>query len=425
MYDSSFDMETVREIVGDFAASTGISCRFYNTEGEKLFCSPTEQVCAALCAALDMDFRCEALHAATPDAALRFGGRYIYFCPLGLAFFASPVMNGGSLAGALVAGPVRIMETEDQLSGLSFDLDALGSEAVAAVKCASEDAPPRNSAQLQALSRQLFANAVYLSDSGQELLLARDDHAQGSAIENYIAYLKSSEGIRVSYPMDKEQALFRAVVRGDRDSAGTLLNQILGHIYFYALDNEEIHVRITELFVVLMRAAAVGGANIDRILNLSRRCLWEIRNIHTQEALTSWLASALRQLTDAMFPVSDTRHSDTMEKAMRYIRQKFALHLTLEDVAQFVGYSPAYFSRIFREDTGMTFKEYLNELRIERAKSLLLTTELSVTEISSMLGCSDQSYFCKIFRRATGVSPDKYRKRSRRLDYEKEHGSTS
>ena len=423
MPDNRSDLEAAREAAADFSACTGVSCRYYDSEGAAVFISRTEQVCAAARAALDMDFRCETLHGTAPEAALRFGGRYIYFCPLGLAFFASPVMSGGALSGGLVAGPVGIMETEDQLSGLSFDLDALGRETVEAVRRASEGAPRCDSARLQALSRQLFASAVYLSDSNHALLALRGEAEHSRAIENYIDYLRSTEGVRVAYPLDREQELFHAVVRGDRRTAETLLNQILGHIYFYALDSEEIGIRITELFVVLMRAAAVGGSNVERTLNLSRRYLWEIRTLRGQDALTGWLASALRELTEEVFSSrEETRHSAAMQKAIDYIRQRIALRPTLEEVAGQAGYAPTYFSRIFREETGMTFQEYCSAQRVEQGKSLLLTTDLSVTEISAMLGCVDQSYVCKLFRRATGVSPGRYRKRSRRLNYEKEYG---
>lgn len=91
-------------------------------------------------------------------------------------------------------------------------------------------------------------------------------------------------------------------------------------------------------------------------------------------------------------------------------------------VASRAGYSPSYFSRIFKEEMGMTFKESLNEMRVERSKTLLLTTTEPVSTIASIAGFNDQSYFCKTFRRSTGVTPDKFRKRVRRIDAEKEYG---
>ena len=250
--------------------------------------------------------------------------------------------------------------------------------------------------------------------AAEEQFPALDRDRGTGPVEAYISDLEEAEGNRVSYPLERERELFRAVVRGDRETAGTLLNQILGHIYFYAMDEEEIHVRIEELFVVLIRAAAFGGAPIDRTLNLSRRYLWEIRNIRSQEELTAWLADSLKRLTEQVLPESRGKHGGAMRAAVDCIRRRYALNLTLEEAAQAAGYSPAYFSRIFREDTGMTFKEYLNRVRLEKSQTLLLTTGLSVAEISTMVGFNDQSYFCRIFRQATGVTPDRYRKRSRR-----------
>ena len=144
--------------------------------------------------------------------------------------------------------------------------------------------------------------------------------------------------------------------------------------------------------------------------------------MHTQEDLTRWLAFSLRQLTAQVFHMADVKHAGAMQKAIGYMKRRYARKLTLEEVAEWVGYSPAYFSRIFREETGATFKEYLNALRIEQSKRLLRQEQLSIAEVSSMTGFSDQSYFCRIFRLVTGVTPDKYRKRGRRIDYGKEYG---
>ena len=417
-----FDVDFARQIAEDFSVSTGVSCRLFSADGEQMFLCRQENVCEELAQAVQIDFGCAALHGRAPEQAMRFGGRYIYSCPMGLVFFASPIMTGGELTGALVAGPVQIMDLEDQLSSSAVNFSARDEAMLNNARKAVASAPRWDTDRVQALSRQLFASAVYLSDNIQTLLTAHNDSARNNAVDDYISYLKQTEGLRVTYPLEKEQDLFRAIVRGDRESADDLFNQLLGHIYFYAMDEEEIRIRIEELFVVVIRAAACGGANIDHTFSLSRRYLWEIRNIRSQEELTGWLASSLRALMEQVYRGTQVKHSGAMERAVDYMKRKYALKLTLEEVAEYAGYSPTYFSRIFREDTGMTFKEYLNELRIEKSKTLLLTSGMTVTEISSMLGFNDQSYFCKIFKQSTGVTPDKFRKRSRRIDYEKEYG---
>jgi len=243
---------------------------------------------------------------------------------------------------------------------------------------------------------------------------AGEDAARQSAVDDYVAYLQREEGLRVPYPLEKEQELARAVTYGDRDAASTLLNQLLGHIYSNAVDEAEIRDRVEELFVVLIRAAARGGANIDRAMNMSRRYLWEMRELHTQEELTAWLADNLQAVTDHVFRSADMKHAGAIQKAIDYMKRGATRKLTLEEVAGYVGYAPTYFSRIFREDTGMTFKEFLSDIRIEKSKTLLLDTGMTITEISALLGFNDQSYFCKLFKKAAGVTPDRYRKRSDR-----------
>lgn len=240
------------------------------------------------------------------------------------------------------------------------------------------------------------------------------DGTKSAVIDSYIRYLKTTEGLRVPYPIETEQELFRAIVRGDSETADMLLNQLLGHIYFYAIDNEEIRSRIAELLVVLTRAAACGGGDVEHILLLSREYLQKLLRIETQEELTRWLASNLRDLMTQVFRYSDVKHPGALWNAIDCMKRKYALPITLEEVARHAGYSPAYFSRIFREDTGMTFKEYLNDLRVEKGKDLLRSTDLTITEIATMTGFSDQSYFCRVFRKTTGSTPEQFRRQTLR-----------
>ena len=170
------------------------------------------------------------------------------------------------------------------------------------------------------------------------------------------------------------------------------------------------------------RAAISGGANTEQILGLSHQYLQDLRHLGTQEELTRYLAASLNRFTNLVFNMLDGRHTRAIADAVDYIGVHYAEHLTLESVAKHVGYSPTYFSRIFREQTGSTFKEHMNALRIEKSKTLLLSGSFKVSDVCSMVGFSDQSYFCKTFRRICGVTPDKFRKRPRRLDTHKELG---
>ena len=226
----------------------------------------------------------------------------------------------------------------------------------------------------------------------------------------------------LSYPIEKETELFNAVAKGDKATAGDYLNQILGYIFFYVNDPEISRIRVEELFVILARAAIVGGANRDQIFRISQQYMLDMRSMNTQEEFTRYLAKSLNRFTDLVFEMVDAKHSNVINGVISYIGSNYTRNITLDEVASFAGYSPSYFSRIFKEDMGKTFKEYLTELRIEKSKSLLLSGNLPMAEICHMVGFNDQSYFCKTFRTVTGVSPDKFRKRTRRIDTAKEYG---
>ena len=78
---------------------------------------------------------------------------------------------------------------------------------------------------------------------------------------------------------------------------------------------------------------------------------------------------------------------------MRYIHNNCAEKLTLNEIADHVNYSVSYLSRIFKEETGESVTAYVNRVRIERAKALLANDALTLTEIASLSGFEDQSYF--------------------------------
>lgn len=419
------DTAVAREAADFFAHSAGLNCALLDAGGELIYeKGPEETACAAcarLCGHLGCSFRCRGLHSFSARQSERFGGRYIYFCPIGMAFFASPILSAGIYAGAFVGGPALIMDTEDLLAGDVFASLELSSESLEQAAKILSTVPTTGPQRLDFLSGQLFANAVYVSDSSHELFMLRDQHEQQNYISTYISALKAGEE-NSHYPIEKESELCVSISQGDSIAASRLLNELLGHIFFYTGGSEEIYTRVTELLVVLSRAAVSGGANPDRIFELSHRYMKDMRMIGSQEELTHWLAGTLSRFMRHVFEMMDVKHTEAMHKVKEHMNYNYARKITLEETAALVGYSPAYFSRIFKDEMGITFKEALNGIRIERSKSLLLSSNASIAEVCSMVGFNDQSYYCKVFKRLSGVTPDKFRKRSRRIDPAKEYG---
>lgn len=101
---------------------------------------------------------------------------------------------------------------------------------------------------------------------------------------------------------------------------------------------------------------------------------------------------------------------NTIQKMEQYIKEHFQEDLSLKKMASLFYLNASYFSVFFKNNTGKNFNEYLTELRIEHAKELLSEKNLKIHQIAFSCGYSDSSYFCRIFRKTTGVTPAEYQK---------------
>lgn len=105
----------------------------------------------------------------------------------------------------------------------------------------------------------------------------------------------------------------------------------------------------------------------------------------------------------------DKKGTDVIENAIAYMKQHYDGPLTLKETASHVELNPSYFSTLFKQSCGSSFKEYLNTIRIEEGKKLLTTTDSSILDIAIAIGFEDQSYFTKVFKKYTGLTPKQYR----------------
>jgi len=99
-----------------------------------------------------------------------------------------------------------------------------------------------------------------------------------------------------------------------------------------------------------------------------------------------------------------------ISKALIYVDNNYSNTITLDEISSIVNMNPSYFCRFFKKATGMTIMDYINFVRIWKAENLLSLTDDSVLEISMEVGFSSVSYFNRVFKRFKGTSPLKYRK---------------
>ncbi len=410
----------------DYHASTEIPCSFVALAGDGSravgsqlpeysceFCSTVEKHCS-------LAVSCPDTHRFAAYQAERFGGTYHYFCRFSLLHWAAPVILDGMLQGALICGPVLIMEPDElffEECRVKNSLNAAGLQHFRRQLGSVKRIEP---ARANSLSNLLFMVALSLSDNDARTFFS-DRHAfeQQSRIGEYLQHIKTMEGDKRSdfnYPIEKEKQLLKYATAGNKGEAEKLLDEILGFVlYSTGTHIDMVKSRILELAVLLSRAAVEGGADVEQIFGLNYHYLIRIRELETIEELTKWTLQIMERFIDLVFNLRNVQHTHKVLQAMRYVKHHYSERISLHGVSEAVQLSPSYLSRLFKAEMGVPFTEYLSGIRIEEARKLLLGSRMSLGDVAYACGFEDQSYFTKVFKKMVGIAPSRYREQDGRM----------
>ncbi|MDR2543531.1 MAG: AraC family transcriptional regulator [Treponema sp.] len=236
---------------------------------------------------------------------------------------------------------------------------------------------------------------------------------QQEAVAKLIEKLKTQYGEKTEnpgYPLEKEKLLLTALRKGDVDEAKKELNEILATLLFFnAGQIKHVQLRAIELVVLISRIDINPVKTGSISMETNDNNLKMIQDAKTSEELIGILHQTVDRAADNISSFRGIPHAAALRKAERFIMENFTRKISLNEIARVAGLSPSYFSTIFKDEMGENLSKYLNRQRVEKASRLLLETDMSLTEIASCCCFEDQSWFSKIFKAYTGISPGKYR----------------
>ncbi|MEF9839388.1 MAG: PocR ligand-binding domain-containing protein [Lachnospiraceae bacterium] len=409
---SFVDKETLDSMVDTFYSCMHLPIQIIEEHGEFLAASGSmEEFCHCFQKYLSEDDTCEKMHIRASKRAITLGEPYIFSCHANLNHIVFPLISKHTFLGSVLVGPF-LMDAPDSI--LLSDISkryCIPTDETLDLYDELKDVPIVLPAMVNHISRLLFfLFANLISDSKEELKNNNKKLLQQSRINESIQRYKEIDANTDSYPYEQEKELITKVKTGNVNEANAVLNNLLGYVLFSKGNSLEIvKARALELCSLLSRAAIESGAPTDNILKLSNHFLKNIQQISTMDMLCYKLQEIVETFTESMFNSKPSKNNELIKKAMIYISQHFNTPLTLEDVASQVHLHPSYFSTMFKQSTGSTFKEYLNMVRIEESKRLLSNTDFSIIDIAVAIGFEDQSYFSKVFKKYTGLTPKQFR----------------
>lgn len=415
MDDFELDEGRAKFAAQTYSRSVGTGCIVMDNLGNTIAESFPGERCG-LCSRVRKDGKkCSNAHLYGSYQAERFGGRYIFFCPIGLVHWVSPLICGGIVRGAVLAGPVLMMEPDELLIEEIIANGAFDKNDAGFIESEVRVLPIISPEKVKDLSELLYMTSLYITGTGDTSRSRIESVEQQAKISGYVHYIKSigedNASVR-TYPMEKEKELLSLIPLGDKAGSQKVLNEILGHVFFTSGGNfEVIKARILELIVLLSRAALEGGADVELIFGLNYKYLSQINEFTTIDELTYWLSDIMTRFTDCVFDLRDVKHIDVIYKAIDYIKRNYMKKIMLEDVASHVQLSTSYFCAVFKDEMKCNFNAYLNRIRIEMSKKLLADHDIPLADVANLVGYEDQSYYTRVFRNHVGISPGKYRER--------------
>lgn len=204
------------------------------------------------------------------------------------------------------------------------------------------------------------------------------------------------------YPYSLEKQIISAITNKNAEKAERLISELYHMILAYAEgDQEKIMEELKKLQAALLRLCA----------EYEVEC-YEIDAINDCDHIYEGCQFLAKKMIIAFSEKRQQGKDAVIVYAIEYIKENYFTNLSLDDIASRFQISIFYFTKLFKAKMGYTFVEYLTYVRIENAKKLMLQDpDIKINEVCELVGYNDPKYFCKAFKKLTGMTPAEFKKR--------------
>ncbi|MBD8070653.1 response regulator [Bacillus sp. PS06] len=262
----------------------------------------------------------------------------------------------------------------------------------------------KESARLLAGTGSVVEHTGYFPQSYEEAVYALESVYNHQTANYMIFHPELKKKRQELIPFEKEKELIEAIKEGDLqrslqqfDTYFQLVHEASQH------ELKETMKRMEEFFSVLTRPIKELG--IDEEVQLSLQMLESPMQVRER---------AKSHLISIMEHIREWRKNDIdvlLLNTKAYIDHNYHKQITLDDVAEKVGLSSYYLSKLFKDRFDITFIDYLTQARLNKAKKFLRDDRLSLKEIALTIGYKDPNYFSRVFKKETDLSPSEYRRK--------------
>lgn len=250
-----------------------------------------------------------------------------------------------------------------------------------------------------------LARSLSAYNDSLKALISTDDHSGVIHCADCQEPLSSAG----SYPVDTERKLLDRAVAGDIQSVHSLFTTLCTWLVnHYPDDLSILRSKLFELLVLVrFQTREIQGQFGG--FPVWKETLKQIESMEDPSALERYILAGMDECIGVINEHKQSRMSPIIIKACTIIYESLSEEISLEEISRRVEISPFYFSKLFKEETGENFIDYITMARMQKAKDLLRDQSRSIKEISAATGYSDPNYFSKLFKKIVGLTPTEYR----------------
>jgi two-component system response regulator YesN len=257
---------------------------------------------------------------------------------------------------------------------------------------------------------KIVNNLAELVDSIQqaEISIMNRFGEYGQYIIEYKDAFISDRAVEIIISSSKRDLILSYFELLDFDSILEVISELDKKAEAYPNDGQLIYNCYNEMINIIL-----FGAKKYMIYNEFQDIEWfqkKYKTFLTRQEIFVWLNHYLRANFDKYADNKKYLDSKPIRQAKQYINENYNKEIKLESVSNLIGFNPAYFSALFKKETGENFTEYVMKIRIQNAKDFLLQTNKDVADIAADVGYTDLKYFSKLFKKKMGLNPTEFRK---------------
>lgn len=218
-----------------------------------------------------------------------------------------------------------------------------------------------------------------------------------------------------AYPFQTESDLINALQVGDIQKANYYLNHFINEIFENNLNYLEYQVYMGRLLNGLLFILVKEGETIQSIYNKQTFLYEKLVTIKTREELENWFKyEIIEPIAKLIKDKRLTQRKKISDEIIKIIHNEFDTDITLDICAKRLYYSPQYISRVFYNEIGMSFSEYLKQYRIEVAKKWLEQSNMKISDIAERLRYANSQNFIRCFKKHVGLTPGEYHEKCKK-----------